>query len=114
MSILLLHQIVAPGGTLWIPESINFALVYWSTSVANNVLITASIVGYLLWMRFRIRRYLGPKQGAASVYISVSAILVESAFLYTAFALAFLIPLALNSPVNLIFLQALPQVQVST
>lgn len=110
-SILLLHEVVKPGGTLWVPESVNLALIFWSLSIANNVLLTLSIAGYLLYMRLQIGRILGPNQAAP--YITVSAILIESAFLYTAFGLAFLIPLAVDSQVNLIFIQVLPQVQVS-
>ncbi|THH33320.1 hypothetical protein EUX98_g871 [Antrodiella citrinella] len=109
MSIFLLHQLVSPGGTLWVPESVNFALAYWSTSVANNLMLTLSIVGFLLYMRLRVRRAMGPNHNSA--YLSISTILIESAFLYIAFTLVFLIPLAKNSEVNLLWFQVLPQVQ---
>lgn len=112
MSILLLHQVVSPGGTFWVPTSINFALVCWSTSIAINIMLTIGIVGFLLYMRFRVRRVMGSHHHSS--YVSVSAMLVESALLYTVFALVFLIPLARNNSVNLIFFQALGQVQVST
>jgi len=109
MSILLMHQLVSPGGTLWVPESVNFALAYWSTSVAINIMLTLGIVGFLLYMRFKVRRAMGAHHN--STYLTISTMLIESAFLYTAFALVFLIPLAKNSNVNLLFFQVLPQVQ---
>ncbi|THH26838.1 hypothetical protein EUX98_g7345 [Antrodiella citrinella] len=109
MSILLMHQLVSPGGTFWVPESINFALVYWSTSIAINVILTLGIVGFLLYMRLRVRHALGKHYN--SMYITISTMLIESVFLYTAFALAFLVPLARNNEVNLLFLQVLPQIQ---
>ncbi|TCD66342.1 hypothetical protein EIP91_001446 [Steccherinum ochraceum] len=109
MSILLLHQLVMPGGTLWVPESINLGLGYWSTSIGINILLTLGIVGFLVHMRLQMRRAMGPKQ--QSPYLTVSAMLIESMFMYTGFALLFLITLARNSPVNLLFFQMLAQVQ---
>ena len=113
MSIVWMHQVVPPGGSLLNQTNVNFTLVCWATSVANNVMITLGIVGYLLRMRFRIRSILGPLTRENIPYITVSAILIESAFLYTAFMLAFLIPLAMDSSVNCLFFQVIPQVQVS-
>ena len=75
-------------------------------------MLTIGIVGFLLYMRFKVRRAMGSHHHSAS-YLSISAMLIESAFLYTAFALCFLIPLAMNNNVNLIFFQVLPQIQVS-
>lgn len=47
------------------------------------------------------------------IYFSVSAMLVESAFLYSAFALAFIISYVEdNTPVNQIFYQTIGQVTV--
>ncbi|KAH8091358.1 hypothetical protein BXZ70DRAFT_1067332 [Cristinia sonorae] len=110
LSIFLLHEVVSPGGTIWAPAGVNFSLAYWSTSIAINIILTFSIVIYLVYMRFSLRKAMGP--GHTSPYLSISAMLVESAFLYTVFALAFLIPLSKNSNVNLIFLQAIPQIQL--
>lgn len=85
--------LVSLGGMLWISTSMGFFLVYWSTSIAINVMLTLGIVGFLVYMRFQVRRVMGPHH-ARSLYVSVSAMLIESALLYTVSALAFSIPLA--------------------
>ena len=111
MSIVLLHQISTPGAMLWIPKNVNIRLAYWSLSIAVNVIITLTIIGSLVYMRFRVRQVRGPYYYSSD--LTVSAMLIESAFLYTAFGLCFLIPLAANTNASYIFLQAFPQVQVS-
>ena len=111
MSIFLLHQVTNPTSTLWIPASMNFGLAYWYMSIAVNVILTLGIVGSLLATRLRVRRIMGSHHNIP--YLTISAMLVESAFLYTAFGLCFLIPLAIKSNVNLIFFQLFMQIQVS-
>ncbi|TCD67790.1 hypothetical protein EIP91_011918 [Steccherinum ochraceum] len=105
MSLLLLSLLAQPGSTLWESSSVNFALAYWSTSIATTITLTTLIVGHLLYMRLKVRGSIG------TPYLSVSAMLIESAFLYSAFALAFLIPYAQNSSVNYLLFQVLGQVQ---
>ena len=107
----LLREIVAPESTLWTPRSIDLAVMYWSTSVASTAILTVGIVVFLLHMRRVARQALGPDHKIP--YLSISAMLIESAFLYTTVALVFLVPLAVNSSVNLIFYETLEQVQVS-
>ena len=75
---------VAPGGTLWgVAASVNFALAYWSTSIAINIMLTLAIVTFLLRMRVKVRRAMGSLHHSTS-YLSISAILIDSAFLYSA------------------------------
>jgi hypothetical protein len=69
------------------------------------------IVSSLLFYRWKVNRVLGAGHGAQ--YLSLAAMLIESAALYATWALLFLIPFMLNNPISEVFLQALGQVQVS-
>lgn len=81
-------------------------------SLALNILVTILIVVQLLIYRNRINNALGKSHGAH--YASVVAMIVESAAIYSSFALLFLVPFALNHPLSQIFIQSLPPVQVCT
>jgi hypothetical protein len=81
-------------------------------SLALNVILTILIVGRLMLFRYRIRKMMCSNVNG-SQYISVAAMLVESAAMYSSFSIAFLVPFGLNSPLAELFLQALGQVQVS-
>jgi len=112
MSLLLLAQLTHPGSTIWQRTNVNIELVYWSTTIGTNVLLTILIVGYLMRVR---RSVMGAVGNHAHVpYLSVSAMLIEAAFLYTAFSLAFLIPYAMGSTVNILFFSLISQVQYIT
>lgn len=54
---------------------------------------------------------LGTEHG--SQYTGVAAMIVESAVLYSAFSLCFLIPFVLGNPIQNTFIQMLGEVQVS-
>lgn len=109
MSCFLLAQLVHPGGTIWQASSVNFALGYWSTSIATSVLLTLLIIARLLYARYRLRNMLSSAHLAP--FLSVSAMLVESAALYTAFALPFIITYAKGNSANFLFLAPLGQIQ---
>lgn len=79
-------------------------------SLALNILVTILIVGRLLLCRYRIGKVMGTKHGAH--YASLAAMIVESAAMYSAFSLLFLIPFAMGSSLSQLFLQALSPVQV--
>ena len=70
-----------------------------------------AICAQLVFYRRRVTKVLGPKHGTQ--YISVAAMIVESSFLYSAFALLFLIPFALNNPIQNAFIQLMGEIQVS-
>ena len=72
--------------------------------------MTLAIVARLLVFRWRISRALGSKFG--SQYTSIAAMLIESAVIYSAGALLFLVPFALNSPLSNMFIQVLSEIQV--
>ncbi|TEB33420.1 hypothetical protein FA13DRAFT_1708233 [Coprinellus micaceus] len=99
-----------PAIGFWAPITINIGIAYWSTSIALNVILTVSIVGRLMFMRRKIRRLLGPKHD--SPYTSVIAMLVESASLYTAWALVFMVCYAKGDIFQNVVLPSLGHIQV--
>jgi succinate dehydrogenase hydrophobic anchor subunit len=116
MGIFLLTQIAQPDKALWQKSSVNFGVAYWSTSVATNLLLTLLIVSRLIWMRVHLRRIMGDyrQKDTISPYLSISAMLVESAALYSAIAIGFIVSFARNSPVNVLFLPIVGQASVSS
>ncbi|VDB89425.1 unnamed protein product [Peniophora sp. CBMAI 1063] len=96
LSIVDLHTLAQPGNSEFTHSAINFGLLYWSFSIALNVIVTAAIVGRLLITRSRISRLsIEPHHGIA--YISISAMLIESAALYSITAIIFLIGYSLQN-----------------
>lgn len=79
-------------------------------SLAINVVVTLLIAGRLLLFRRRVIRILGA--GHVSHYANFSAILIESAAMYTIYLLLFVVTLAINNPVFCVFAQSVGQVQV--
>jgi hypothetical protein len=108
MLLVTLHE---PGGNF--TQSLTFDLftTYWSLEVAVNLLLTTLIVGKLLYMRHRLRS-IGQVDVHQSPYVSLSAMLVESSALFTAFGLAFLISYVRNDNFDGIVLPMCAQVQV--
>lgn len=111
MSCLLLAQIENPTVGFFASTSVNFALAYWSISIATTLLLTVLIVCRLLFMRYKLRKVLSADD-RNSPYTSLSAMLIESAFLYAVTALIFIITFAKNDPVQNLVLPVLGQVQV--
>ncbi|KZT71134.1 hypothetical protein DAEQUDRAFT_138610 [Daedalea quercina L-15889] len=66
----------------------------------------------ILMFRHRMRKLMGVQH--TSTYANVIAILVESAALYSIFAILFIVPFGLGNPVGNIFLQVVNQVQTVT
>ncbi|CCM05488.1 uncharacterized protein FIBRA_07709 [Fibroporia radiculosa] len=90
----------------------DFALSYYVTTLALNVIVTVMIATRIVLYRRRIRRTFGPHH--YSSYSNVPAILIESASLYSLFALLFIVPLGLQSPLANVFMQSVSQVQIVT
>ncbi|KAF9065823.1 hypothetical protein BDP27DRAFT_1424442 [Rhodocollybia butyracea] len=110
LSCLLIAMLSRPDLTLWSTISVQLALSYGSISIAFNLLVTVLICGRLMVMRQRLKKS-DLHQDNHSPYTTVAAMLIESAFIYSATALAVLISLALNSPVQNLWLPLLGQVQ---
>ncbi|PPQ94610.1 hypothetical protein CVT25_011404 [Psilocybe cyanescens] len=94
----------------WVAGSINFTAPYFWLSLALNMTMTIAICARLLFFRTRVRKVLGHNHG--SDYTSIAAMVVESAAIYSAFSLCFLIPFALNHPIQNTFIQMLGEVQI--
>jgi hypothetical protein len=110
MGICFLKQVGATSQSPWSASGVNFTIPYFSMSLALNILVTILIVIRLLLFRRRVNKLLGKSHGAQ--YASLAAMIVESAAMYSSFALLFLIPFALNSTVSQLFIQSLSPVQV--
>ena len=108
MSICLLVQISQPSLSLW--SSLNFSLPYFTLSLSLNVIVSIFITLRLLSQRRKVVNILGRQH--AQQYVSIAAMIVESAALYSVFSITFLVLYAINHPVQNIFLQILPQIEV--
>ncbi|KIK50249.1 hypothetical protein GYMLUDRAFT_112773, partial [Collybiopsis luxurians FD-317 M1] len=95
--------------SFWATKVVKLGIAYWAISAGLNIILTACISARLLIARRRINA-IDSRFGVR--YISVAAMLVESAALYSTWALVFLITYARNSPVQNLLLPSLGQVQV--
>ncbi|TFY68022.1 hypothetical protein EVJ58_g1261 [Rhodofomes roseus] len=76
----------------------NLTLSFYVISLAANIIVTILIAGRLLVYRHHVKNVLGAHH--ANFYANVVAIFVESAVLYSVFALTFLITFGLNNQVS--------------
>jgi hypothetical protein len=93
----------------WEATGVNFTIPYYSMSLALNILVTLMIVTRLLIYRRRIVKAMGSTHG--SQYTSLTAMIIESAAIYSLFSLLFLIPFALGHSLSQVFIQALSPTQ---
>jgi len=101
-------------GTLWTLQSSQpglsfysalpqaYGISYYTISLSINVILTILIVARLLQYRRTLMQSLPADH--ARHYLSIAAVLIESAALYSLFAIGFLITYAINNPINQIFL----------
>ncbi|KAJ7214266.1 hypothetical protein C8J57DRAFT_1538485 [Mycena rebaudengoi] len=106
---LMLMGSVASSIALTSSKSVQFGVAYWSLSISLNTILTISIASRILFVRHRIRKALGSQHSGQ--YLSITAILVESAALYALWGLVFLICYARNTPLQNIILPPLGQIQ---
>jgi hypothetical protein len=111
ISILLLIQLNAPGGSRWHSISFNLFTTFWGLEIGTNLLLTVLIVGKLMYRRRQLRKVMGATSTAT--YVTISAMIVESALLYSAAGLAFVISYASHSSFQNIMLPLSGQIQVS-
>ncbi|KAL1736337.1 hypothetical protein FB107DRAFT_221861 [Schizophyllum commune] len=109
LGILWLKQVGTADQSPWDSSGINFTIPYYSMSLALNILVTLLIVARLMLYRRRVRSALGSTHGMH--YTSLAAMVVESAGIYSAYSLLFLVPFAMNHPLAQLFLQGLSPVQ---
>lgn len=108
-------------GTLWTvqssqPDSLYnkvsraYGTSYYAISLGTNIILTIFIVVRLFLYRRNLIKHLSGYH--ARHYVSLAAIIVESAALYSVFALLFLITYAVDDPVTPIFLGLVASTQV--
>lgn len=83
-------------------------IAYYTLSVTLNIFATVTISVKLLIARRRLREV---ASGISQSYLSVSAILIESSFLYSICGIIFLVPFGLGDPFQNVILPTLAQVE---
>ena len=78
MGIISLFQLTQPDANLWTKTTVNFGIPYWSISVGLNILVMTLIIAHLMVIRQRTHAVLSSNH--SQTYMSVAAMLVESAF----------------------------------
>ncbi|KAI0359767.1 hypothetical protein OH77DRAFT_1434208 [Trametes cingulata] len=108
MSIMVIVQSSYPNSNLWASTTVQFLLPYFAISISLNVMLTLLLVGRLMYMSYRARQSLGAEH--ARTYMSIAAMLVESAVPYAVTAIIFVITYAENSNVQNLLLPVLAQI----
>lgn len=104
MAIITVIKSALPGASLFYAGTpVHLNTSYITLTVSFNVLMTGAICFRLLSMRNKLRTVLN--HDTASMYTGVMAILVESAAPLTIFGIAFVIPYATSSDLELAFAQ---------
>lgn len=91
--------------------SVQLFTSYFSLSIALNILLTLAIVTKLLIVRRRIKHHAADSERLAQ-YVTVSAMMVESAALYAVCGILFLVPWGLKNTVEQLVLPTLGQAEV--
>ncbi|KAI0352273.1 hypothetical protein OH77DRAFT_1428820 [Trametes cingulata] len=91
-----------PGLSLYSKQPLAYGTAYYTISLGVNIILTALIIARLLMYRRTHLAHLPPEH--AQQYLSLAALIVESAALYSVFAIAFLVSYAMNAPINQIWL----------
>lgn len=111
-------------GTLWVLQSsmpglsfysalpMAFGTAYYALSIGMNVILTILITSKLILYRRRFHSA-GGNDAPVGFYTSLLTIFIESAGLYSIFAILFLVTYAVNNPINQIFLGFTTAAQVS-
>lgn len=110
MSIMTIFQSAQPNANIFSAAAVDFAIPYWSLSIALNIIITGMIATRMIVLRRRIVAVLGADH--ARTYTSIVALLTESAALYSTTMLVFVITYGLHSNALNIVLPISSQVMV--
>lgn len=94
----------------WSPKTVQFGIAYWTLSISLNIILTLMIVARLAYQKRRLTKAMGNSHG--QIYVSISAMLVESAAIYSICGLIYLIAYARNDPFNYVVLPPQGQLQV--
>ena len=88
------------------------SIVFYSLSMTLNIVLTAMVVGRMLFLRRRAIKLLGTYH--ARLYSSVASIFLESGMLYTSFGVLYLVSRSAGSGASYVIMMALGQVVVSS
>ncbi|KAJ3499746.1 hypothetical protein NLJ89_g10062 [Agrocybe chaxingu] len=91
-----------PGLSLYSALPMAYGTSYYVISLSVNIILTILIATRLLLYRRKIMATIAPDHGTE--YFSLAAIFVESAALYSLFAILFIITYAIDNPINQVFL----------
>ncbi|KAJ7611616.1 hypothetical protein FB45DRAFT_1065664 [Roridomyces roridus] len=101
-------------GTLWTLESsqpdlsmyskqpMAYGTAYYALSLGANIILTLLIIGRLVSYRRALLQSL--PEDLANHYLSLASVIIESAALYSVFALLFLVTYSINNPTNQVWL----------
>ena len=99
-----------PGLSLYSALPLAYGIAYFSISLSVNIILTILIVARLLMFRRTLLAQL--PRAHSGHYLSLATLVIESAALYSIFAVAFLVSYALNSPISQIWLAVAQAAQV--
>lgn len=99
-----------PGLSLYSALPMAYGTSYYAISLGVNIVLTLLIAIRLFVYRRKASKVL--PEGHGNHYLSLAAIFIESAALYSIMALAFIISYAVNNPINQIFLCLASSAQV--
>jgi hypothetical protein len=117
------HSCFPVMGTLWMLQSSQpglsiysalpqaYGISYYTVSLSTDVVVTILIATRLMQHRRMLMQSLPANY--ARHYLSIVTVLIESAALYSCFAIGFLISYAVNNPINQIFISLVQAAQVS-
>ena len=98
--------------SLYSAPDATYALAYGISSLLLNLTATGIIAGKLLVHRHQIVSQLGRDHGHH--YVSITAVVIESAAIYTSFLVVVIVAYAIGSPATNLLQQVIEPVQVST
>jgi len=107
MSIIVLIQ--ANTGAIW--YNINAELVYLCIGTGLTVIYTLLVTNRLLFMRSLMKQVM--QEHDSSIYNTVVLMVIESAILYSALAIIFIVSFALHSNISNLCFLSFSHVQVS-
>ncbi|KAI8980558.1 hypothetical protein BD414DRAFT_516300 [Trametes punicea] len=91
-----------PGLSLYSKQPMAYGTAYYTLSLGVNIILTVLIIGRLLMYRRTHLAHLPPAH--AQQYLSLATLVIESAALYSVFAIAFLVSYAIDAPINQLWL----------
>jgi hypothetical protein len=98
----------ASTGLVW--YNINTVLINLCINVGFTVIYTILVTKRLLAMRWEIKQIMGE---SSTIYDTITLMIIESAMLYTPFAILFIFVLAFHSNISNLCFLAIGHVQVS-